>query len=125
MDSEVVPGGVTSTRTKILAYLGQLKPDDFVSATRLCCDLALRFTTAKNTLTLLEERGLVEKKIRNEKGTIAEFRIDPNAGKIVGLEEVTVKLTGTGTSVMTTERRFVPYVPPEWSDAYGKHPYST
>lgn len=120
--SEEVSGGVTSTRTKILAYLGELKPDDFVSAKKLCYDLALRFTTAKNTLTLLEERGLVEKKITNIKGTVASFRIDPNAGTITTVEKV--QQTGTGTSMITYERRLIPYVPPEWSDAYGKHPSS-
>lgn len=123
MGSEVESGGVTSTRTKILAYLGELKPGVFVSAKKLCYDLALRFTTAKNTLTMLEDRGLVEKKITNIKGTVASFRIDPNAGTMATVEKV--QLTGTGTSVMTTERRLIPYVPPEWSDAYGKHPNSS
>lgn len=103
--------GVTSTRTKILAYLGQLKPDEYVSAKRLCYDLALRFTTAKNTLTLLEERGLVNKMITTTKGTVASFKIASDAGVYVVKEG-------------TPERRFIPYVPPEWSDAYGRHPYA-
>ncbi len=119
--SEVVPGA-PSTRTKILAYLGELKSDDFVSSKKLCYDLALRFTTAKNILTSLEDSGLVEKKITTDKGTIASFRIDPNAGTMTIVEKVLQ--TGTGTSMVTNERRLIPYVPPEWSDAYGKHPSS-
>lgn len=124
MASEEVQGnGVTSTRTKILAYLGELRPTEFVSAKKLCYDLALRFTTAKNTLTLLEERGLVAKKITTTHGTVALFQIDPNAGTMATVE--ISQQTGTGTNVMTTERRLIPYVPPEWSDAYGKHPYGS
>ncbi len=122
VDSEDSGNGVTSTKTKILAYLGELKPGDYVSAKKLCYDLALRFTTAKNCLTTLEDRGLVDKMITNNKGTVALFRIDPNAGKIKDF--VVTQKTETGTSVMTTERRLIPYVPPEWSDAYGKHPSS-
>ena len=120
MDSEVEAGqsGRATARTKILAYLGELKPGVFISSQKLCCDLALRFTTAKNVLTTLEDLGLVQKKITTEKGTVASFRINPNAGSIATVE----KLTGNGTSIM--EQRIVPFVPPEWSDAYGKHPYS-
>lgn len=109
VDSEAV--GTTSARTKILAYLGQLKKDDFIPAKKLCYDLGLRYTTAKNTLTMLEERGLVEKKIENVKGTVASFRIDPDA---------TEKRNG----VAMEQIRIVPYTPPEWSEAYGHHPYS-
>lgn len=119
MDSGVVNSVNAPARIKILAYLGELKPGDFVSAQKLCYDLALRFTTAKNVLTTLESLLLIEKKITTEKGTVASFRISPNAGTIATVE----KDIGIGTSVM--EQKIVPFVPPEWSDAYGKHPYST
>jgi len=104
--SMTVDNTVAGTRTKILAYLGQLKGASFVSAKKLCYDLQLRYTTAKNTLTTLEERGLVEKKIETEKGTVALFRIDPAA----------TQLMRNSVNLRTA------YVPPEWSDAYGKHP---
>ena len=111
VDGTIVDSG-SSTRTKILAYLGQLKPEEFISAKRLCYDLALRFTTAKNTLTLLEERGLVTKLITSNKGVVASFKIASDAGKYQPRTD--------GAEGM----RFVPYVPPEWSDAYGRHPYA-
>lgn len=70
---------IHSVRTKLLAYLGQLRPEEYRSARRLCYDLNLRFSTAKNTLEMLEERGFVEKVISNKKGRVALFRIDPHA----------------------------------------------
>ncbi len=116
---EVIANGsdVSSTRTRILAYLGELKPDDFVPAMKLCCDLSLRFTTAKNTLTMLEERGLVEKRKEPNKGSVVSFRIDPEAG--------TVQPNRVAEQGATMTKSFVPYIPPQWSDAYGKHPYTT
>ena len=93
--------GITAVRTKILAYLGQLRPEEYAPARKLCYHLNLRFSTAKNTLTMLEERGLVEKIISNDKGVVALFRIDPHANM-----------------------KGIPFVPPEWSDAYGKHPHT-
>ncbi len=105
-----VASGVIAVRTKILAYLGALKPGDFASARRIVYDLDLRFTTAKNTLDMLEARGLVEKVISNKKGIVAMFRIDPAA-----VEKVEVS---PGVAQMK------PYIPPDWEDAYGKHPGS-
>lgn len=101
----------TITRTRILAYLGQLKPDEWASARKLCYDLDLRFTTAKNVLTALEDRGWVEKMISSDKGIIAKFRIDPAA--------ITKQITPEGTSKM------VGFIPPEWEPAYGRHPHAT
>jgi hypothetical protein len=96
---------VTSAKTKILAYLGQLKPDDWADSKKICLDLDLRFTTAKNTLSLLETRDMVEKIVTTTKGTRAKFRLNP-------------------TYQVSNGSRLVPYVPPEWSPAYGKHPNS-
>jgi predicted ArsR family transcriptional regulator len=113
MDSGTVDStdsSVSSTRTRILAYLGQLRAGEYVPAKKLCNDLRLRFTTAKNTLTLLEERGLVEKQVTTARGTVASFRIAADA--------CTVSYNKDGS------RRLLPYCPPEWSDAYGKHPNS-
>lgn len=99
------------TRTKILAYLGELHPDEFVPVKKLILDLDLRFTTAKNMLTKLEQEWIVEKKITIDKGTIASFRISPTAV----MEKVVNGMVITGT--------FVPFVPPEWEASYGRHPY--
>jgi len=104
-------GKIAAVRTKILAYLGELKKDEFVPAMKLCRDLDLRFTTAKNTLTMLEERGFVEKLVSNNPGIVASFRLDPSAG---------IKNKGQGIEQDT----FIPYIPPAWSDAYGKHPHA-
>lgn len=93
--------GVVLVRTKILAYLGQLKKDEWKSAPDLCRDLSIRYSSAKTTLQMLEERGLVEKVITNRRGIVAMFRIDPRASK-----------------------DGIPYVPPEWHDGYGKHPHA-
>lgn len=93
-------------RVKILAYLGQLKKDEFVAARKLVLDLDLRYTTAKNVLEQLEERGYVQKIVSNHRGVFAKFRLDPGA----------YKLLNSGSQQ--------PFVPPEWEDAYGRHPYA-
>jgi hypothetical protein len=98
------------TRTMILAYLGELKPEEFIPVRILIFDLNLRFTTAKNTLTKLEQDWLVEKKITVDRGTMASFRISPTAV----MEE---KINGIATG------RSVPFVPPEWNPQYGRHPH--
>lgn len=112
MDSEDLLVKQVSTRTKILAYLGELKKGEYVSSKKIVADLSLRFTTAKNVLTQLEEQWLVEKQIRTEHGTVALFRISPTA---------TMTRTENGVANMESPA-VVPFVPPEWSDAYGKHP---
>lgn len=99
-----------SARTKILAYLGQLRVGEWVSARKLCFDLQLRYTTAKNSLAGLEDRDLVHKRISNLKGVVAEFQLNSSA---------TVKVQNTRGEVVN-----VAYVPPDWSDAYGKHPHN-
>lgn len=78
---------------------------------KLLADLDLRFTTAKNMLTKLEQEWIVEKKITVYKGTQASFRISPTA--------VMQKVVNG----MVIEGEFVPFVPPEWEASYGKHPY--
>lgn len=104
---EVISADGVRCRTKVLAYLGQLHPGEFIPVKKLIHDLSLRFTTAKNVLTALEEEWIVEKKIVNNRGIIASFRIMPTA--------VTVKSNSDG--------QLIPYVPPEWEPIYGKHPY--
>jgi hypothetical protein len=117
--------GSVSTRTKILAYLGELKHAEFVAVKQLINDLNLRFTTAKNILTQLEQEWLVEKKVTTRKGTAAFFRISPTA--VVPR----VSHSGCGNGVVNMhenqqqEVATVPFVPPEWSSQYGKHPYGT
>lgn len=87
---------VVHVRTKILAYLGELHTGEFVSARKLINDLSLRFTTAKNILTVLEQEWIVEKELRiTRRTTQAFFRLQP---------------TNTSTQI------------PEWDDSYGKHP---
>lgn len=113
---DVVPG---TTRTRILAYLGELKSGDYVSARKLVNDLSLRFTTAKNVLTVLEEEWIVEKKITTVRGTVAEFRISPTAS--VPRARQATSMNQPNHSQASLE--LVPFVPPEWSDAYGEHPY--
>lgn len=100
-----------STRTRILAYLGELKPKEFVPVRKLIYDLSLRFTTAKNVLTTLEEEWIVDKKITVVHGTIAHFRISPDA------------VMAAPVAANSCEQRLVPFVTPEWSATYGKHPY--
>ena len=97
----------TNARIRILAYLGQLKKDSFVSARNLCLDLDLRYTTAKNILSGLEDRMIVEKRISNKPNIVAEFRLHP------------------GAQVATKDNNLTAYIPPEWDDAYGKHPHSS
>lgn len=118
--------GSVSNRVRILAYLGELKQEEFVAVKKLIHDLDLRFTTAKNILSQLEQEWLVEKRITTRNGTAASFRIAPTA--------VTAKLiitsAGAGNGVamnQSTQPRaeLVPYVPPEWSASYGQHPYGT
>lgn len=84
-----------STRTKILAYLGQLKGDDYAFLMKMCFHLNLRAPTAKNILKVLEEESVIEKQLDPRRTTRAKYRIS----------------------------RARPTIPPEWSDAYGKHPY--
>lgn len=108
-------GSTPSTRTKILAYLGELKPKEFVAVKKLIADLGLRFTTAKNTLSQLEEEWLVEKRITNRNGIIASFRIMPTATE-------QRKVNGVAT-VDHPNGDTVPFTPPEWEADYGKHPY--
>lgn len=98
-------------RTKILAYLGALHPGEFVPVKQLIFDLDLRFTTAKNILTKLEQEWIVEKKITTDKGTQASFRIMPTA-------VMAKKVNG-----IVVANETVPYVPPEWEATYGRHPY--
>jgi hypothetical protein len=95
------------SKVKIMAYLGQLRPREWVLATKLCLDLNLRFTTAKNSLQQLEDRGIVAKKKETDHGTVVLFCIPPG----------------------TIQRRWIddrwietPLIPPEWDDTYGKHP---
>ncbi len=107
MDSET---GATAVRTMVLAYLGQLRKDEWASAMVICTHLNLRFRTAQRTLALLLERELVEKRLDNKKGTVALFRIHPLATTFV--------INKHGEQVVAT------YVPPDWSDAYGKHPHN-
>lgn len=89
--------GVTSNKTKVLAYLGQLRSNEFVRGRKLVFDLSLRYRTAQKTLELLVVRGLVDKKIETRNGTIALYRINPSIAVIL----------------------------PEWSANYGRHPYGT
>lgn len=103
-EPELVLGSV-SCRTKILAYLGELRQGEFVPVKKLIFDLGLRFTTAKNILSKLEAEWIVDKRITTTRGTVAAFRISPDARTHNNRGEV------------------VAYVPPEWSPAYGKHPY--
>jgi hypothetical protein len=104
-----------STKTKVLAYLGELKKDEFVPVKKLIYDLGLRFTTAKNVLTALEEEWIVEKRIVNKRGIIASFRIMPTA-------VMQRKVNGVAT-VNHPDGDYVPFVPPEWEASYGQHPY--
>ena len=104
---------IAFTRTRILAYLGQLQHGEFVSSGKIINDLQLRRTTAKNTLDYLEERGLVEKRISNDRRVVAEFRIHPDSVQVDTSKQVVNGLPAT-----------TPYLPPEWSDVYGKHPHS-
>jgi predicted transcriptional regulator len=97
------------SKIKIMAYLGQLKPGEWVLATKLCLDLNLRFTTGKNSLTQLEDRGLIAKRKETDGGTVVLFCIPP----------------GTLQRKWKDDRWIdTPYIPPEWDDAYGKHPHS-
>ena len=104
-----IPAPKAATRTRILAYLGCLHKDEWVVARKLCLDLLLPFTTAKNTLAGLEDRMLVEKKISNIRGVYAEFRIHPHAAI-------------RATHPVTGKTELVAFVPPEWDDQYGKRP---
>lgn len=108
LDEPELCSGSVNTRTKILAYLGELHPGEFVSVRKLIFDLDLRFTTAKNVLTKLEEEWLVDKRITTRRGTQASFRISPDA-----------KAFRAGTDEL------IPFVPPEWSPEYGKHQYNS
>lgn len=108
-------GNTPSTRTKILAYLGELKKDEFIPVRKLIYDLGLRFTTAKNVLSTLEEEWIVEKRITNKRGIIASFRIMPTA-------VMQRKVNGVAT-VNHPDGDYVPFVPPEWEAEYGQHPY--
>lgn len=104
-----------STRTKILAYLGELRGAEFVPVKKLIADLGLRFTTAKNTLSLLEEEWIVEKRITNRNGIIASFRIMPTA-------QQQRKINGVAT-MDHPHGDYIPFTPPEWEASYGQHPY--
>ena len=97
----------TNARIRILAYLGQLKKDSFVAARNLCLDLDIRYTTAKNILSGLEDRMIVEKRLVNKPNVVAEFRLHP------------------GAHIADKDNTLIPYIPPEWDDAYGKHPHSS
>lgn len=105
MTTEVANPGVTKAFTRILSYLGELRNGEWVTAKQLCDHLNLRFTTAKNALVALEDRGWVEKKISNRPRVIASFRINPEASVAV-------------------EGKMKKLIPPEWKDEYGKHPHS-
>jgi hypothetical protein len=107
--------GTASVRVRILAYLGELKPGEFVKVRKLINDLDLRFTTAKNALSSLEEDWIVEKRIVNNRGIVASFRIMPTA-------VMPRKINGVAT-VNHPDGDYVPFVPPEWESQYGKHPY--
>ncbi len=98
-----------TTKTKILAYLGELKKNEWVLATKLCLHLNLRYTTAKNTLAMLEHQGLVAKEISKERGTVALYCIPV---------DTSVKLWENSRWVHK------PFIPPEWSAAYGQHPHA-
>lgn len=107
--------GTVSNRVRILAYLGQLKPNEFIPVRKLIFDLSLRFTTAKNILTELEQEWLVEKRIINNRGIVASFRIMPTAVMVR-------KVNGIAT-MNHPDGDYVPFVPPEWEANYGQHPY--
>jgi alpha-L-fucosidase len=119
MDSDVdgQPMVGVSARVRILAYLGELRREDFVPVKKLINDLSLRFTTAKNVLSQLESEWLVEKKITTTRGTVASFRIAKNA--------VTQRRVNGVATVNHPSGDYVPYVPPEWEAEYGQHPYGT
>ena len=107
MTDKIPTPRITNARIRILAYLGQLKKDSFVSARTLCLDLDIRYTTAKNILSGLEDRMLVEKRLSNKPNVVAEFRLHP------------------GAHIAGKDNALIPYIPPEWDDAYGKHPHSS
>lgn len=113
--SEVSSPGIPSTKTRILAYLGELRRGEFIPVKKLIHDLNLRFTTAKNALSALEEEWIVEKRITNKHGVVASFRISPTA-------VMQRKINGVAT-VDHPEGDYVPFVPPEWEANYGQHPY--
>jgi hypothetical protein len=118
MDSEVGDANAgVNVRTKILAYLGELKLGVYIPVRKLIADLGLRFTTAKNVLSQLEGEWIVEKKITTEKGTIASFRISKTA--------VTQRKVNGVATVNHPNGDYVPFVPPEWEASYGQHPYGT
>lgn len=108
-------GPTPSTRILVLAYLGQLRPKEFVTSQKLVRDLSLRFTTAKNVLAALEEEWIVEKRIENRNGIVASFRIMPTA-------VMPRKINGVAT-VNHPDGDYVSFVPPEWEASYGQHPY--
>jgi hypothetical protein len=109
-------GGV-STRVRILAYLGELRREEFVPVKKLIYDLSLRFTTAKNVLSQLEEEWIVEKRITTTKGTVASFRIAKTA--------VMQRRENGVATVNHPNGDYVPFVPPEWEAEYGQHPYGS
>jgi hypothetical protein len=125
MDSEVeavemhapypCSNGTPSTRIRVLAYLGELRPNDFIPVRKLIYDLGLRFTTAKNVLSQLEQEWIVEKRITNKQGIIASFRIMPTA-------VMQRKVNGVAT-MGHKDGDYIPFVPPEWEADYGQHPY--
>lgn len=96
------PCVAVSVRTKILAYLGQCKKDEWVNSKKVIADLQLRAPTAKNTVTTLENAGLVERRGYQERGQKMDiqWRLDSRFSNAIG----------------------EPFIPPDWSDAYGKHP---
>jgi hypothetical protein len=114
-EPDVYALGTPNTRTRVLAYLGELRPGEFVPVRKLIYDLSLRFTTAKNVLSSLEEEWIVEKRITNKRGIIASFRIMPTA-------VMQRKVNGVAT-MNHPMGDFVPFVPPEWEASYGQHPY--
>lgn len=106
-----------NVRTRILAYLGELRAGDLVPVRKLINDLDLRFTTAKNVLSQLEEEWIVEKQITTQRGTVASFCISKTA-------MMQRKVNGVAT-VNHPNGDYVPFVPPEWEASYGQHPYRT
>lgn len=125
--------GTVSNRTRILAYLGELRAGEFIPVKKLINDLSLRFTTAKNILSALEEEWIVEKKIVNNKGVVALFRISATAVTCRAQPHTTgnnaIGVALNQQAVATTEQSaattLVPYVPPEWEASYGQHPYTS
>lgn len=116
---EVLPSLATpNTRTKILAYLGELRPGEFVPVKKLIYDLSLRFTTAKTVLSQLEEEWIVEKRIINNRGIIASFRIMKTA--MVAQANGVASMNDNSSSASSDTS---PFIPPEWEASFGQHPY--